>query len=127
MKTSELLLSNTSNQVSVTGEKIRADGWYGSKDGLHTIQITTANFRGRIAIQASLASSPQEDDWFFINLAGSNQYLIYDCAESSTKAYNITGNFVWLRALVDRENLGYEPSPTQLTNLGIVTRIILNR
>ena len=92
MKTSELLLSNTSNQVSVTGEKIRADGWYGSKDGLHTIQITTANFRGRIAIQASLASSPQEDDWFFINLAGSNQYLIYDCAESSTKAYNITGN-----------------------------------
>lgn len=127
MKSSELLLANTSNQASVVGEKVRADGWYGSKDGLHTIQINTANFRGRIAIQASLAITPQEDDWFYINLAGSNQYLIYDCAESSSKAYNVTGNFVWLRALMDRENLGYEPSIEQLPNLGIVTRIILNR
>lgn len=127
MKNSELLLTNTSNQVSVIGDKVRADGWYGSKDGLHTIQINTSNFRGRIAIQASLAITPQEDDWFYINLAGNNQYLIYDCAESSTKAYNIIGNFIWLRALMDRKNLGYDPTIDQLSNLGIITRIILNR
>lgn len=127
MKSSELLLSNTSNQISVVGDKIRADGWYGSKDGLHTIQITTSNFRGRISIQASLATNPTEDDWFYINLSGTQIHLIYDCAESSTKAYNFTGNFVWVRAKIDRDNLGYTPTPEQLVNLGIVTRIILNR
>lgn len=127
MKSSELLLSNTSNQLSVTGDKIRADGWYGSKDGLHTIQITTANFRGRISIQASLALNPGNDDWFYINLSGTQTHLIYECSESSTKAYNFTGNFVWVRAIMDRDNLGYTPPPEQLPNFGIVTRIILNR
>lgn len=127
MKSSELLLSNTTGQVSVIGEKVRADGWYGSRDGLHTIQINTSNFRGRIGIQASLAENPLEDDWFSINLSGKNDYLVYDCEDSSTKAYNFTGNFVWLRALVDRNNLGYDPTPDQLSRLGNVTRIILNR
>ena len=127
MKSSELLLTNTTQQAEVIGDKVRADGWYGSRDGLHTIQINVSNFRGRIGIQASLADNPEEADWFNVNLAGNMEHLIYECSESSTKAYNFTGNFTWLRATVDRKNLGYDPTPDQLSALGNVTRIILNR
>lgn len=127
MKSSELLLSNTTGKTEIVGDKVRADGWYGSKDGLHTIQINVSNFRGRIGIQASLAENPDEADWFNLNLSGNAEYLTYECSESSTKAYNFTGNFTWLRATVDRQNLGYTPTPDQLSALGNVTRIILNR
>lgn len=131
-KTTDILLPNTTNTLEVTGDKIKADGWYGSKDGNHTVQVSVANFTGRIGIDASLAQNPTEDDWFPINLDGNNVWLEYPREpgenETSTIAFNIRGNFLWLRGKMDRNNLDYTPeTQDQLNVLGTVTKMVVTR
>lgn len=127
MKTVEILMGDTTGLEKLVGEKKRADGWYGSKNSQHTIQITVAHFRGRIGIQGTLALNPTEEDWFFINLAGNKQYLEYNCKETQTNAYNITGNFVWLRAIMDRGEQLLPLTREQISAMGSVSRILLSR
>ncbi len=129
-RTSEIMMNDTTGKVSVVGNKIRASGWYGSKGSSHTVQIVLSNFSGRIAIQGTLASEPKEDDWFFINLSNNNHYLTFETDKNTpivTQAYNFKGNFIWLRALMDRNNLDFEPSAEQLRALGNVNKILLSR
>lgn len=127
MKTTEILMANTTGELNVTGEKKRAAGWYGTKSGFHSIQISVSEFKGNIGIQGTLAEDPQEEDWFDVYLNGYEPYLKYECTETSTKAFNIVGNFIWLRAVMHRDDIGYEPSRDQISALGIVSRIILSR
>lgn len=127
MKTVEILMGDTTGLEKLVGEKKKADGWYGSKNSQHTIQITVAHFKGRIGIQGTLALSPTEDDWFFINLSGNNPYLEYDCKETKTDAYNLIGNFVWLRATMDRGMQKHELTRDQISAMGSVSRILLSR
>lgn len=131
-KTTDILLNNTSNTLEVTGEKVRAAGWYGSKSGDHTVQISVANFEGRVGLEGSLAQDPKEDDWFPINLSGRNQWIEYPREpgenETSTIALTVRGNFLWLRGKMDRGNLDYEPvDQDDLNRLGTVTKMLLVR
>lgn len=127
MKTVEILMGDTTGELSVIGDKKRADGWYGSKNAIHTIQISVSKFKGRIGIQGTLAVNPSEEDWFYINLTGNNKYLEYKCGESLTSAINITGNFIWLRAVMDRGEGINDLSRDQISAMGSVSRIILSR
>lgn len=127
MNNVELLMGDTTGNISLVGEKIRADGWWGSRDGSHSIQIITNNFKGRVGIQASLAPNPSDEDWFYINLNGNSEYITYDCPDSSSKIFNLTGNFVWIRALMDRANVPSEITPQSLSTLGSISKIILSR
>lgn len=129
-RTSEIMMGDTTGKVSLTGNKVRASGWYGSKGSNHTVQITTSNFSGRVAIQGTLAIDPKEEDWFFINLSNNDSYLNFETDKNNpieTKAFNFEGNFIWLRALMDRGNLDFEPSDDQLKALGNVNKILLSR
>jgi hypothetical protein len=96
-----------------TGDKFKGDGYYGRSDGLHTIQINLSGFLGDVQLQGTLAVDPTADDWFTIRL-GSGQTidttgkifnaitskLEYTANETSSKTYNFTGNYVWIRIYV---------------------------
>ena len=96
-----------------TGDKFKGDGYYGRSDGLHTIQIDLNGFLGDVQLQGTLAIDPTADDWFTVRL-GSGQTidttgkifnaitskLEYTANETSSKTYNFTGNYVWIRAKI---------------------------
>ena len=118
MSNSETILSanahpGDSTIETVTGDKFKGDGYYGRSDGLHTIQIDLNGFLGDVQLQGTLAIDPTADDWFTVRL-GSGQTidttgkifnaitskLEYTDNETSSKTYNFTGNYVWVRVYV---------------------------
>ena len=108
---STVLVTSTSHAANldpetITGEKVKGAGFYGLGDGLHTSQIQVSTFTGSVIIQASLATDPQEEDWFDVY-----EYAASSATESVVN--NFTGNFVWIRAVV-----------TYTT--GTINRVLLN-
>lgn len=84
----------------------KGDGYYGSSDGFHTASYTvTPNFVGTITIQATLAGSPAEADWFNVNDTSITYVDEVIPASTTTSFVNFTGNFVWVRALVQRADM----------------------
>jgi hypothetical protein len=97
--TTLILLPQTSyNSTSVvgnaiTGSQTQAAAYYlGNKD-LQTVTWGLTSVTALISIQATLAETPTDDDWFTVyNLS---------CVDLSQNSFtNVTGNFVWLRAKV---------------------------
>jgi hypothetical protein len=102
-----------STTETITGDKFKGDGYYGRSDGLHTIQVNLAGFLGDVQLQGTLAVDPTADDWFTVRL-GSGQTidttgkifnaitskLEYTDNETSSKTYNFTGNYVWIRVKI---------------------------
>ena len=97
--------------ASTVSDKVKADGYYGNADGLHTVAyICSSDFVGTIKMQGSLASDPDNAvDWFDIDgtSVGDGSTVV------STQYINFTGNFIWVRSAVTVET-------------GSVTKIQLN-
>lgn len=139
-KSSILLLGDTSGKFNVTGDAVRADGWYGYGDGVHTVAAHLHNFTGRFYIEASLANTPEERDWFAIWLNPTVPYAEFprDPAhvnlgvpalpplgqrlyvphgqiprgDTGVEAFTFRGNLMWLRARLDRTYMGFAlPTP----------------
>ena len=94
--TSEIILSaNThpgdSTTETVTGSNFKGDGYYGRSDGMHTVQYDYAGLTGSITIQATLATTPADADWFDVD-------TITVANLTEVKYANFTGNFVYIRA-----------------------------
>jgi hypothetical protein len=139
-KSSVLMLTNTQGQLNIAGAAVRADGWYGFSDGLHTLAIYVVNFTGRLWIEASLADAPTDNDWFPVTISGNDAtpYLQFpldplrptgtnSMGDTATMGLNIIGNYTWLRARVDRSYIA--PIPTtqpQIFALGYVDHILIN-
>ena len=136
-KQSIVMLDDTDINLNVTGEALRADAWYGYKDGLHTVAFYLENFTGRIYIEASLASEPTSEDWFPVFLNGAQAYMNYPInplapiggpsGDTFVDAFTFQGNFLWLRARIDRSYV--VPVPTtdaEKSALGSVKKILLN-
>ncbi len=108
MANSEIILSSNthpgdSTVETVTGSKFKGDGFYGRSDGLHTVQYSLNGFQGTIIIEATLASDPQEEDWFIVysqnyELSGS---LPGNSQQNESHIENFTGNYVWIRARLE--------------------------
>jgi hypothetical protein len=135
--------NTTTNTVAVTypntatsaliynSERIKGDGYFGGSDGLHTVFWRVSNFKGTLQVQATLASEPVEADWVTVNLIEpGNNFTVdttglvtatgvastrYTVATTTSKSYNFTGNFVWLRGRI-----------SEFTE-GIVNNISINR
>ena len=136
-----VMMTNTLRNHNLTGDEIRADGYYGRTDGLHTVQVTVNNFTGSFGIQGTLATEPTEDDWFDINLnanrnvSSASPYVSFplnvadpsgDIGDDATMAFTFVGNFVYLRAILDRSTI-IEPSElAAVTNLGNIDRVLLS-
>ncbi len=137
------MMTNTGQNHNLTGDKIRADGYFGRTDGIHTVQVVVANFTGSFGLQGTLAIEPVEADWFDINLnvnqnvssASPNVTFPVNPAEptnqggngdDATLAFTFVGNFVFLRAILDRSNIT-EPSPlAATTELGVISKVLLS-
>lgn len=133
-----VMLSNTGKNHNLVGESIRADGYYGRSDGLHTVQVIYNNFTGDFGLQGTLEVSPTEADWFFINLnsfsAIQSPYVRFpedpseptgDIGDTGTRAFSFLGNFVYIRAILNRDYIP-EPSPSEdTTGLGQIARVLL--
>ena len=89
---------NADDSTAATiSEKVKADGYYGNADGLHTVSyICSSDFVGTFKMQASLATAPTSDDFFDIDgtAVGDGSSVV------STTYKNFTGNFVWVRSVV---------------------------
>ena len=72
----------------------KGDGYYGYTDGLHTVSYQLTNFVGVLGAQASLATTPGDNDWFDINDAAVGDG---ETPLTSTGYFNFNGNFVWVR------------------------------
>lgn len=134
MSASKILLSNTNDNASVVGEPVQADGWYGFSDGLHTVSIHTNNFTGRVRIQASLAMSPTETDWFDIWLTDEASYMEFPVnpnyptghlsGDTSNIAMTFKANVLWVRAILERDYLNIvEPYDG---SYGVINKIVLS-
>ena len=93
--TSEIILSaNThpgdSTTETVTGSNFKGDGYYGRSDGVHTVQYDYTGLTGSITIQATLATTPADADWFDVD-------TITVANQTEVKYANFTGNFVYIR------------------------------
>lgn len=128
------LLDTTTGKVNVTGSKFQGAGYSSTIGCFHTVSISLSNFIGRIYIEGSLASDPTNDDWFPIELTPNNRYLQFpqdinkptgaNGGDSGTIAYSFSGNYIWIRARVDREYL--IPYPLNDQFVGQVEKILLN-
>ena len=121
MASSTVILTNKA-EMSYTGDKARGDGFYGYSNGLHTVSFHVNDFTGRIRLQATLLDTPTEADWFNIALATATEYLQID-SSSVTQGATFTGNFVYIRAKIDRTYLVDQTYDT--TNHGVVNKIVL--
>lgn len=84
-------------QLSTAGEfvshKQKGDGFYNFGDGLHTATFVFNTFVGTVQLQATLAVTPTETDWFTIN------GTVFTNPTSESNFVNFYGNFVWVRAV----------------------------
>lgn len=131
---STVLLSNTSGKVNVVGEKQKGAGYTNFLGGSHTVAFTLTNFTGRILVEATLASEPTEIDWFGVPLRDNLYYVQFPRdmnhptgllgGDTGTWAYTFVGNYVWIRAKVDRDYL--TPTPIDDSTVGSVSEALLN-
>jgi hypothetical protein len=134
-KSSIIMLPSSQGHLNLTGDAVRADGWYGHTDGLHTVAIYLQNFQGRLRFEASIATTPTDSDWFPVEIKGSD-FMSFPkdptsptgrTGDSGTLGLNIIGSFTWLRVRIDRSHLTPTPSSqSEIDSLGHVDRILLN-
>jgi hypothetical protein len=89
---------------TVTGNSQPAAAYYLGNQNLQTVNINLSNCSGNIVLEATLASSPTENDWFKVyefiansNAPANSEPWINSNASTYT---NITGNFVYMRAKI---------------------------
>lgn len=134
-KSSIVMLPNTQGQLNMVGDKVRADGWYGYTDGLHTVALYLVNFTGRIYFEASIANDPTDDDWFPVQVDGV-EFMEFpqnpgnptgSTGDTKTIGRNLVGSFTWLRVGVDRSYLpGTTENDAIYNTFGYVDRVLMN-
>jgi len=119
-KTTTLLPLTGATSLDTIGDAVPGDSYYGYTYGVHTVAVYGNNLKGRIKIQGTLATTPTEDDWFDILLAGL-PYKDYDNF-TGVDGFTFVANLVYLRAKLDRTSLGI----TDYSTAGFVGKIYLN-
>ena len=127
------LLESTTLQVNVSGDKQKGAGYSNTIGCNHTVSIATINLIGRVFIEGSLASDPSEADWFPIQLIPGQDYIQFPAdpraptgasgGDSSVVAYNFSGNYIWIRARLNRDYL--VPYPMDTSFVGAIKYVLL--
>jgi hypothetical protein len=119
MRNSNMMIAD--GNLDQTGPATRADGYYGFADGMHTVAFYLKNFKGNLILEASLSDAPRESDWFPVGIGYNTDFYQVETPETRVEAFNIVGNFVFLRAKIQRSHLG-EPASA----LGTCERVVLS-
>lgn len=102
-------------QIDIIGDPYKASGWYNFNECVHTISISLSNFVGRIYIEGSISNDPTTNDWFSLNINGT-EYLEYPIGGiplnqsgsnvygglTGTFGYTFQSNIIWIRARIVR-------------------------
>jgi hypothetical protein len=84
----------TANVYSLTGNSVPAAAYYLGNQDLQTVNYKLTDVTANLVIEATLASSPSDDDWFRV--------FEVECANTTISSYtNIDGNFVYMRAKIE--------------------------
>lgn len=84
---------------TVVGNSYPAASYYlGNKD-LQTVNMKLSQVTGNIVIEASLATSPTNNDWFRVYEYNAN-------AANISTFTNVSGTFVYMRAKIEDFNAG---------------------
>lgn len=118
---------DTQRVLPYVTQNVAGDGYFGSGDGNHTVQVSLTDFVGVLQVEASIANSPTEQDWITVKLAEPTvsttsltvlasgavsqsgnlvSTITYTTAETSTKMYNFIGNFTWVRVVASSWSAG---------------------
>ena len=101
--------------MNLTTSNVEGDSYYGYSDGMHTIAIQYAAFKGRVTVEATLALTPTDADFFAVQIPGglsvnAGGYKTFPISGTTgftgTEAYNKQGNFTYIRVKMDRSYLG---------------------
>lgn len=127
---STVLLQGDPAQINQTGSAKRAAGYYSTaiNGGWHTVAADLLDFTGRIYIEASLVANPTENDWFAVKLVDMLDHVQYPVdpneptdthGDTGTFGWTFRGNYVWIRARVDRSYLA------STENVGVARKILM--
>jgi hypothetical protein len=90
---------------TVVGNSQPAAAFYLGNRDLQTVNINLSGVTGNIVVQASLATTPVDADWFKVYELQANANAAANSAPqiaSNASVYtNIQGNFVYMRAKID--------------------------
>jgi hypothetical protein len=90
---------------TVTGNSQPAASYYLGNRDLQTINTKLSNCTGNIVVEATLATNPNNNDWFKVYELEANANATSNSAPqlaSNVSAYtNIEGNFVYIRAKIE--------------------------
>lgn len=90
---------------TVTGNSQPGASYYLGNRDLQTVNYKLSGVTGNIVIEASLATTPTNNDWFKVHEVVANANATPNSAPqlaSNASAYtNVEGNFVFLRAKVE--------------------------
>jgi hypothetical protein len=130
---------NSGKMYNLVSQSIRADGYFGMTDGMHTVQASFTNFTGGFGLQGTLSLNPSDKDWFWIEL---KQILDFNTApfikfplnplaptgsagngttyvgDSVNLAWTFIGNFTFIRSVVIRDYLGLTSPDTFILGPG---------
>lgn len=137
MSANSVVVLTNQNELNFSSAAVRADGYYGQTDGLHTISFTLTNFVGRIYLDASLALEPLEADWFPIYLTSGQAYRQFPTTneptgsngvgDTTTEAWTFRANVLWLRVRIDRNYLyHFHDGVYSSAEHGSVDKVLLN-
>lgn len=89
------------NKLTFNSNPEKGTGYYGISSGLHTVTYSVSNtFAGTVTMQATLASTPTDSDWFDVD--STKMTRVYQNSNTtSTVATTFTGNFTWVRAVAE--------------------------
>lgn len=134
-KSATTLLVGDGTLLNQTGEPQRAAGYYTTaiNGGWHTVSADLVNFTGRVYIEATLSATPTESDWFPIQLHSNTAYAQFPVrplfptglnGDTSTVGWTFRGNFVFVRARIDRSYIA--PPPNDLSTVGVARKIMMS-
>ena len=128
------LLPTISNVDTYVGDKQKGAGWNSTLGNNHTVGISVQNFIGRIYVEVSLATDPQDTDWSPVYLRNGLAYIDFPLipeaptgnngGDSGTWAWSFSGNYIWVRARLDRTYLNL--APQDLSGTGSIRQVLLN-
>ena len=133
------LLVGNNTLLNQTGAAQRGAGYYTTSvnGGWHTVSADLTDFVGRIYIEATLSAQPTENDWFPVQLSGTQAYQQFPVdpahlqgdgsnthGDTVTVGWTFRGNFTFVRARVDRSYLF--PVPNDLTTVGLARQILMS-
>lgn len=95
---------------TVTGNSNPAAAYYLGNRDLQTVAVKLTQVTGNIVIEASLATTPTNTDWFQVYMLQANANAAPNTAPeiaSNASVYtNIEGNFVYIRAKIEDFDAG---------------------